>query len=45
MNNKKQDVYCLDLDIMLFRNMNVTKLDSKYKIHDLDTANPFWKKY
>ena len=25
--------------------MDVTDLDNKYKIHDLDTANPFWKKY
>lgn len=42
---KEQMVYCLDLDIMQFRNMDVTELDNKYKIHDLDTANPFWKKY
>ena len=42
---KTQEVYCLDLDMMQFRNMDVTELDSKYKIHDLDTATPFWKKY
>lgn len=42
---REQLVYCLDLDIMQFRNMNVIELDNKYKINDLDTANPFWKKY
>lgn len=42
---REQLVYCLDLEIMQFRNMDVIELDSKYKIHDLDTANPFWKKY
>ena len=42
---REQLVYCLDLDIMQFRSMAVTELDNKYKIHDLDTANPFWKKY
>jgi len=42
---REQLVYCLDLDIMQFRSMDVTDLDNKYKIHDLDTANPFWKKY
>lgn len=47
-NNEQQRgqlVYCLDLDIMQFRSMDVTELDNNYKIHDLDTANPFWKKY
>lgn len=42
---REQLVYCLDLDIMQFRSMAVTELDNKYKIHDLDTTNPFWKKY
>lgn len=42
---REQLVYCLDLDIMQFRNMDLIELDNKYKIHDLDTANPFWKKY
>ncbi len=42
---RRQEVYCLDLDIMQFRNMDVIELDSEYKIHDLDTASPFWKKY
>lgn len=42
---REQLVYCLDLDIMQFRSMDVTDLDNKYKIHNLDTANPFWKKY
>lgn len=42
---KEQLVYCLDLEIMKFRDMDVTELDNKYKIHDLDTASPFWKKY
>lgn len=31
--------------MMQFRNMDVTELDSKYKIHDLDMTTPFWKKY
>ena len=30
---------------MQFRDMNLTDLDNKYKIHDLDTSIPFWKKY
>ncbi len=42
---REQVIYCLDLDIMQFRNMDLIELDDKYKIHDLDTANPFWKKY
>ncbi|MEE0769452.1 MAG: hypothetical protein UIT70_06330 [Clostridia bacterium] len=42
---RDQLVYYLDSEIMQFRDMNLTDLDNKYKIHDLDTSIPFWKKY
>ena len=42
---REQLVYKLDLGIMKFKNMELTELDTKYKIHDLDKASPFWKKY
>ena len=41
---RDQLVYYLDSEIMQFRDMNLTDLDNKYKIHDLDTSIPFWKK-
>ena len=46
MSNKETNLYIiLDSEIMQFRDMNLTDLDNKYKIHDLDTSIPFGKKY
>ena len=41
----KNQIRLLNTEKMQFENMNVQNLDEKYKVHDLDTINPFWKKY
>ena len=41
----KPMIYYLESDIMQFRNISVNELEDKYKTHNLDTVEPFWKKY
>ena len=42
---EQQMAYYLDSETMRFRNISVNELEDKYKTHNLDTAEPFWKKY
>lgn len=42
---EQQMVYYLDSETMQFRNIKLNELGDKYKTHNLDTAEPFWKKY
>lgn len=34
-----------DMDEMKFKDINLKEFDEKYKLHDLDTTEPFWKIY
>lgn len=34
-----------DIDEMSFKDINLKEFDEKYKLHDLDTTEPFWKTY
>lgn len=42
---EQQMVYYLDSETMQFRNIKLNELGDKYKTHNLDTAEPFWRKY
>lgn len=34
-----------DIDEIRFKDINLKEFDEKYKLHDLDTTEPFWKTY
>ena len=38
-------VRLLNLEQMQFENVEVSEFDHCYKMHNLDTRDPFWKKY
>ena len=35
----------LNLDEMSFNNLEIEEFDKRYNVHELDTSEPFWKKY
>lgn len=35
----------LNVDEMKFENIDMIEFDKKYKLHDFDTTEPFWKKH
>ena len=41
----RDKISILDTDEVKFKDINLREFDEKYKVHDLDTAEPFWKTY
>lgn len=42
---EKQLIYYLDTEKMQFKDLSLDEINNKYKTHNLDTTEPFWKKY
>lgn len=42
---KRDLIYCMDLELMQFRDISAIELDNKFKLHDLAIVRPFWEKY
>ena len=43
--NLKETIRILDTEEMKFKGVDLKEFDDKYKLHDLDTAEPFWKRF
>lgn len=43
--NLKGKVRILETEEMKFESIELKELDEKYKVHDLDTTEPFWKRF
>lgn len=41
----KDEIRILDTEENKFKSIDLKEFDNRYKLHDLDTAEPFWKKY
>ena len=40
----KEKIRILEMEEMKFKGVDLKEFDQKYKLHDLDTTEPFWKK-
>lgn len=43
--NLKEKIKILDTKEMKFKSIELKEFDKSYRLHDLDTTEPFWKKY